>query len=67
MIDRNSFYIRIAVGSVWKNSACNHTRLNRKNKKVLVNYGRNSMSDLASSNGVAINDVNGRIGNTKPG
>ena len=25
------------------------------------------MSDLASSNGVAINDVNGRIGNTKPG
>ena len=25
------------------------------------------MSDLASSNGVAINDVNGRTGNTKPG
>ena len=43
-----------------KKSACNHTLLNRKNKKVLVTYGRNSMSDLASSNGVAINDVNGR-------
>ena len=25
------------------------------------------MSDLASSNDVAINGVNGRIGNTKPG
>ena len=38
-----------------------------------MTYGKNSshlwnsMSDLASSNDVAINGVNGRIGNTKPG
>ena len=31
--------------------------------KVPVAYGRNSMSDLASSNDAAANDVDGRIGN----
>ena len=31
--------------------------------KVLVAYGRNSMSDLASSSNAATNDVDGRIGN----
>ena len=31
--------------------------------KVLVAYGRNSVSDLASSNDVATNGLNGRIGN----
>ena len=41
--------------------------LEPKKAKVPVTYGRNSMSDLASSNDVAINGVNGRIGNTKPG
>ena len=50
-----------------KNSACNHTLLNRKKTKVPVTYGRNSMSYLASSNDVAINAVNGRTGNRKPG
>ena len=34
---------------------------------VSVTYGRNSMSDLASGYDVAINGVNGRIGNTKLG
>ena len=41
--------------------------LEPRKTKVLVIYGSNSMSDLASSNDVAIYDVNGRIGNTKPG
>ena len=51
-----------------KNSACDHTLLNlKKTTKVLVTYGRNSMSDLTSSNDVAIYNVNGRIGNAKPG
>ena len=31
--------------------------------KVLVTYGRNSMSDLANSSNAATNDVDGRIGN----
>ena len=35
-----------------KNSACNHTLLHRKKTKVPVTYGRNSTSDLASSNDV---------------
>ena len=41
----------------------NHTLLNQKKTKVPVAYGRtkNSVSDLASSNNAAINDVNDRI------
>ena len=46
-----------------KNLTCNQTLLNRKKNKVPVTYGRNSVSDLASSSDVAINGVNGRIGN----
>ena len=46
-----------------KNLACNHKLLNRKNPKVPVTYDRNSVSDLAGSNDVATNGVNGRIGN----
>ena len=33
---------------------------------VPVTHGKNSMSGLASSNYIAINGVNSRIGNTKP-
>ena len=45
-----------------KNSACNHT-LEPTKSKVPVAYGRNSVSDLASSNDAPTNGVNGRIGN----
>ena len=41
--------------------------LEPKKTKVPVTYGRNSLNDLASCNDVAINGVNGRTGNTKPG
>ena len=43
--------------------ARNHTLLNRQNQKFQLPYGRKSVSDLASSNYVATNGVNGRIGN----
>ena len=43
--------------------ACNHTLLEPTKSKVSVAYGRNSVCDLASTNDVATNDVNGKIGN----
>ena len=49
----------------WLRKICLVTILSwtKKIKKVSVAYDRNSLSDRASSNDVATNDVNGRIGN----
>ena len=45
-----------------KKTACNHTLLHQENEKfqLLITYGRNSVSELASSNDVATNGVIGR-------
>ena len=45
-----------------KKSASNHTLMHQENEKfqLLNTYGRNSVSELASSNDVATNGVNGR-------